>query len=197
MTYNPNDYYFKKAKSENFVARSVYKLQEIDQKYKIIRKNDRVLDLGAAPGSWSQYAAEKVGGNGLVVGIDLTPIDIRLPNAYFFQADMLASDWETDLCQYIEVRPFDVVISDMAPGTTGIRITDQARSYELCQTALIVAVRTLKVGGGFVCKFFDGPDFANFRAELQAVFTKVSILRPQSTRKESKELFFIGTNKKS
>lgn len=197
MAYNPNDYYFKKAKADNYVARSVYKLQELDVKYKLLTRGNYVIDLGAAPGSWSQYASEKVGTGGKVFGIDLQPLEIQLPNVLFVQADIHDESWQTQLSNFFQNRLADVVISDMAPKTTGVKITDQARSHQLCQMALQVAQNILKPQGSFVCKFFDGPDFNAFRSELQQVFTKVATLRVESTRKSSKELFFIGLNKTS
>ncbi len=192
MAYNPKDYYFNKAKSENYAARSVFKLQEIDEKFRILKNGFKVLDLGAAPGSWSQYASQKVGQAGRVVGIDLQPIKLTLPNAVFYTADMKGFQLEEALKEKQIECSFDVVLSDMAPKTSGVKITDQARSLELCELALEIARKYLKAGGTFVCKLFHSEDFENYRNQLKLHFNKIEILRPKSTRKESKEIYFIA-----
>ena len=191
MAYNPKDYFFKKAKAENFAARSVFKLQEIDERFRLLKPGFKVLDLGAAPGSWSQYASAKVGPGGKILGIDLQAIKITLPNAVFIHADMRDLDLEKTMVDNGIAPPFDIVLSDMAPRTTGIRITDQMRSVELCELALATARRFLKPGGSFVCKLFHSEEFEAFRKELKSAFATVDVLRPKSTRKESKEIFFI------
>jgi 23S rRNA (uridine2552-2'-O)-methyltransferase len=191
MPYNPQDYYFKKAKAEHFAARSVYKLQEINERYKIFKKGQKVLDLGAAPGSWSQYVAAQVGHKGSVIGIDLKPVNLTLANATFIEADIFRVDWENLWTSLQILPPFDAVISDMAPQTTGVSLTDHARSVELCSKALSIAELYLQKKGIFICKMFDGQDFIQYHNQVKKLFDKVQILRPQSTRKESKELFFI------
>jgi len=192
VAYNPKDYYFKKAKAENFVARSVYKLEEIDQRHKLFKSGQKVLDLGAAPGSWSQYLSKKVGESGKVLGIDLTPIKINLPNAVFVTADIESVNLEDIFKQHGFVPPLDSVVSDMAPNTTGIRSADQARSFALCEMALTVAMRMLKPGGSFVCKIFHGNEFEVLRKSMRSNFKTVDIIKPKGTRKESKEIFMIG-----
>ena len=192
MAYNPKDYYFKKAKEENYAARSVFKLQEIDQRFRILKPGFQVLDLGAAPGSWSQLSSEKVGLAGRVLGIDIQPIKLTLQNAVFITADMRQLDLAEVMAKHGITPPFDVVLSDMAPKTTGIRITDQVRSVELCELALETAERFLKPGGSFVCKLFHSEEFEDFRALLKSKFKKLEIIRPKSTRKESKEIFFVA-----
>lgn len=194
--YNPKDYYFKQAKKENFAARSVFKIQEIDAKFRILRPGDRVLDLGAAPGSWSQYASRKVGKTGRVLGIDIQPIRLTIPNARFVTADLRDLDLEKTFTDAGIAPPFDVVLSDMAPKTIGIRLTDQMRSLELCELALASAERFLKPKGHFVAKLFHSGEFEGFRDRLRDRFERVEVLRPQSTRKESKEIFFIALTQK-
>jgi len=192
MAYHLKDYFFNKAKAENYAARSVFKLQEIDERFRLLKGGFKVLDLGAAPGSWSQYTSQKIGPKGRVLGIDLQSVKLTMPNCVFIQADMR----DLDLAEIMKANgiepPFDVVLSDMAPRTTGIRVTDQARSHELCQLALATAERFLKPGGSFVCKFFHSEDFEILRKEVQKRFARVEVLRPKSTRKESKEIFFIA-----
>lgn len=196
MAFNPKDHYFKKAKKENFAARSVFKLEEIDKKHKLFRTKQVVLDLGACPGSWSQYASQKVGPEGRVLGIDLTAIQVKLPNAVFIQADLRDLNLENVFVENGFQPPFDLVISDMAPKTTGIRITDQARSMELCQLSLEIAQKFLKPQGHFVTKLFHSDDFKELKDSMLKVFQKVEALRPESTRSMSKEIFLIGINKK-
>jgi len=192
VAYNPRDFYFHKAKQENFAARSVFKLEEIDRRFRILKPGNKVLDLGAAPGSWSQYVSKAVGKNGRVLGIDLQPIKITLPNALFLVEDMRSADLEKIFAEHGIAPPFDLVLSDMAPKTSGIREQDQQRSLELCQLALETAERFLKPGGHFVCKLFHSDEYESFREELRKRFEKVDSLRPKSTRKESKEIFLIG-----
>ncbi len=192
MAYQPNDHYAKKAKEENFAARSVYKLQEIDEKYSIFKGAKQVMDLGASPGSWSQYVSKKLGHPAKVFSIDLNPLAQSIPNVTFVIADILNVDLIELAKNHGFDNLFDVVISDMAPKTTGIRVTDQARSYELCLMALEVAKKVLKPKGNFVCKMFDSDEFQNFKNQLHKNFKKVNVLRPKSTRKESKEIFFIA-----
>jgi len=192
MAYNPKDFYFKKAKAENYAARSVFKIQEIDDRFKIFKPSYKVLDLGAAPGSWSQYASKKVGPQGRILGIDIQAIKITLPNAAFITADMRDLNLEQVMVENEISPPFDVVLSDMAPKTIGIRLTDQMRSLELCELALATAERFLKPRGTFVCKLFHSDEFEDFRKLLRDRFGRVEVIRPKSTRKESKEIFFIA-----
>jgi 23S rRNA (uridine2552-2'-O)-methyltransferase len=192
MAYQPNDHYARKAKQENFLARSVYKLEEIDKKFRLLKQGQFILDLGCSPGSWSQYAAAKIGKNAKILGIDLTPMKIALPNAIFITANILETDLNPILVENQMPEQFDAVISDMAPKTTGVKFTDQCRSLELCEMALLTARKYLKPGGYFICKIFDGPDVQHFRADLKKSFKRIEMLKPDSTRKESKEFFFIG-----
>ena len=191
MTYNPKDYYFHKAKSENYAARSVFTLQEIDERFKLLKSGYKVLDLGAAPGSWSQFASEKVGDQGRVLGIDIQQIRLTLPNSVFITADLHDINLEEIMKDHGITPPFDVILSDMAPKTTGIRITDQTRSLELCELALATAERFLRPRGSFVAKLFHSDEFEIFRKRLRERFGRVEVIRPKSTRKESKEIFFV------
>ena len=191
MTYNPKDFYFQKAKSQNYAARSVFKIQEIDERFKLFKPGQKILDMGAAPGSWTQYSSQKIGVQGRVLAIDLQPIKLSIPNALFITADLRDLKLDELMTEHGIIPPFDVVLSDMAPKTTGIRITDQTRSMELCELALATCERFLRRGGSFVCKMFHSDDFEIFRKQLRERFERVEILRPKSTRKESKEIFFI------
>lgn len=195
MNFNPRDHFFKKAKSENYAARSVYKLEEIQKKHRLLRPGDTVLDLGASPGSWSQYTSKVVGPRGRVIGIDLKPIELSLSNAEFLEADALKFDFDAFLAEK-GLERFDVVISDMAPSTTGIKFTDQARSTELCEMALTVAEKFLKPGGHFVCKLFHSDDFKGLKNRIQSNFKAFEAAKPESTRSQSKEIFLIGLGRK-
>ena len=192
MAYLRKDSYFHQAKADQYVARSVYKLKTIDERHRILRPGMRVLDLGAAPGSWSQYASERVGPSGQVVGVDLVAIPLTLPNVQFIIGDLRRSSPPSPLEGLNPI--FDVVLSDMAPRTTGIRFTDQERSAELSRLAVTLLRSHLRCGGNFVCKLFQGPQFTPFRQELRAQFGSVHIERPPSVRKESKEIYFLGMN---
>jgi 23S rRNA (uridine2552-2'-O)-methyltransferase len=188
------DHYARKAQKEKFAARSVYKLAEIQKKHQLIRKNDTVLDLGCAPGSWLQYAAQQSGSGGAVVGVDLKPVTIRLPGT----VQVISGDIAT-LFQEGDPRldgGFKVVLSDMAPATTGSKHADAARSFALCEKALEVAVSVLQPGGNFVCKIFQGEDFKAFCDKVKARFTRMHIFKPQSSRKGSREIFVIGLGRK-
>ncbi len=192
MPYKPSDYYARKAKAEDYRARSVYKLQEIQQRFAILAAGYRVLDLGASPGSWSQYASQIVGPKGHILGIDLTPIDLKLNNGTFLVGDLNEAGWPQRLNESAAPPPYDVVLSDMAPKTTGVRSTDMARSVQLCEQAFWIAQQVLRSGGHFVCKMFDNAESNAFRQMLRQHFEEVHIVRPKSTRQVSTEIFFVA-----
>lgn len=188
------DHYTRRAQKEHYAARSIYKLDEIQQKQRILRRGDRVLDLGCAPGSWLQFAAEQTGSQGRVMGVDLTPVTLRLPeHVQTLVADVFQLEQSAPA---IYTARFDVVLSDMAPSTTGDKSGDAARSYDLCCTALGVAETVLVPGGNFVCKIFQGEDFKAFSDHVKERFTHMRIFKPQSSRKASREIFIIGLGKK-
>ena len=181
------DHYTRQAKKENFPARSVYKLQEIQQKHRLIKKGDKILDLGCSPGSWLQYAAKLTGDKGRVIGIDLKPAKIQAaPNIEIITGDVFELDTGS------LGSDFNVVMSDMAPATTGHKAVDAARSAGLCEAALEIARSVLRPGGAFVCKIFQGPDFNQFVDSVRASFDKQKVFKPKSSRKASKEIFVIG-----
>lgn len=186
------DYYFLKAKQENYPARSVYKLKEIQRRFKLFKPGMRVLDLGAAPGSWSLAAAEYVGEKGMVLGLDLQSTQTSFPpHVTFMQGDVF--DLSPEFMEAMrQTGPFHIVISDMAPNTIGHKSTDQARSAAVINEALHVAVQWLRPGGHFVVKFFMGPDVQNFARDLRRIFETVKSFKPQSSRAESMESFYIA-----
>jgi len=187
-----HDHYFKLAKKENYPARSVYKLKELDAEFKLLRPGLKVLDLGAAPGSWTLYAAQKVGPAGRVLSVDINPTDTPFPeNVTFMVADALDPGPELSAV-ILSMKPFHLVISDMAPRTTGQRFADQARSLELVEQALAMAGTCLVHGGHFVAKVFMGPDVKAFTDSMRGAFEKVKTAKPKSSRSESFEHFIVG-----
>lgn len=188
------DHFSRKAKKENFPARSVYKLQEIQKKFQIIKKGDVILDLGCSPGSWLVYASDMVGPKGIVVGIDLKPVEIAvLPNVKVLTDDVEKNG--VDLLRSLELQ-YNIIVSDMAPATTGRKDIDSYRSFELCRVALEIAETFLLPGGCFVCKIFQGPDFKEFSDTVKNMFKDQKTFKPQSSRKASKEIYVIGIGKK-
>ncbi len=188
------DHFSRKAKKDNFPARSVYKLQEIQKKFQIIKKGDVILDLGCSPGSWLVYAADMVGPKGIVVGIDLKPVEIAvLPNVKVLTDDVEKNG--VDLLRSLELQ-YNIIVSDMAPATTGRKDIDSYRSFELCRVALGIAETFLLPGGCFVCKIFQGPDFKEFSDTVKNMFKDQKTFKPQSSRKASKEIYVIGMEKK-
>ncbi len=188
------DHYTRQARKDKYPARSVYKLKEIQEKNRVIRKGDAVLDLGCAPGSWLKYAAELTGPTGRIVGIDLQSVTIDLPeHVTTLTGDIF--EMLDDLKREAGYG-YHVVLSDMAPATTGNKHVDAARSMGLSEAALYAANEVLKPGGRFVCKIFQGPDFKAFTDEVRKRFQKQKIFKPQSSRKSSREIFIIGLGRK-
>lgn len=188
------DYYFKKAKKENYPARSVYKLEEAQKKHAFLRRGDGVLDLGACPGSWSMYAAKEVGVEGLVVGVDLqtwnAPSQSKGARIHRLCGDIYAPE---TVALLREIRShYRVVLSDMAPKTTGSKWADQQHSLDLARRALELATELLEAGGNFYCKVFEGEDFKAFVDQVRGRFTTVKIVKPKSSRSESYEVFVLG-----
>ena len=191
--YKRADSFTKAAKAQGYPARSVFKLEEIDHRTRLLRAGQRVLDLGAAPGSWTKYAAERVGPNGRVLAIDLSEIRaVMPPHVTCVQGDVFALSAE----ELDRFGPYQVVLSDMAPATTGTRFADQARSFELFMRALDVAERALEPGGAFVGKLFMSEDFAQAKERVRLLFSEVRVLRPEATRSQSYELFLVGIGRK-
>jgi 23S rRNA (uridine2552-2'-O)-methyltransferase len=188
------DHYTRLARKESYPARSVYKLQEIQKRFGLIQRGNAVLDLGCAPGSWLIYAAGLVGPSGFVAGVDLTPVGVRLPpHVCTHTLDVL--ELAEDPAAFFD-RPFDVVLSDMAPATTGSRGVDAARSHTLCEAALAIARKVLRPGGTLVCKIFQGEDFKAFTEAVKKDFSTCKLFKPQSCRKASREIYIIAKGKK-
>lgn len=186
------DHYFLKAKQEHYPARSVYKLLDLDKKFKFLRLGLAVLELGAAPGSWILATASKIGANGQILACDLQNLNIDLPeNTQFFISNVLepTPEFQKALDQ---IGTFDLVLSDMAPATCGNKFTDQCRSLELANTAFELACQKLKPNGNFIVKIFMGPDSQDLLNSMRRVFHKAQSAKPPSSRTESKEIFFVG-----
>jgi 23S rRNA (uridine2552-2'-O)-methyltransferase len=190
--YDPQDRFFHKAKEQGFRARSAFKIEEILRRQRLLGKGGAVLDLGAAPGGFLQVLADVVGPQGVAVGVDIVEIrGLGKPWVKTAVLDLLAPD-ALDRIRELHPGRFDLVTSDMAPKTIGVKVTDEARSLELARMALSVAGETLKLGGAFVVKVFMGGDFPVFQKEMRARFGKVDVVRPEATRERSFEVFVVG-----
>lgn len=183
------DKYFRKAKREGRLARSFYKLEELDRRAKLLRPGIRVLDIGACPGSWLEYILEKVGDSGKVCAVDLNVINKKFKGIVDFKK-MDIRDVTPDM---FGVKNFDVVVSDMAPKTSGVKCMDQARSLELCEIAAKFALDTLVIGGSFVCKIFESPEVQPFRESLREHFAATRMIKPDACRNESLEIYIVCT----
>jgi 23S rRNA (uridine2552-2'-O)-methyltransferase len=185
------EHFYKEAKRVGYRARSSFKLLQIQNKFNVIKKGDTVIDLGAAPGGWSQVAKEIVGDTGTVIGIDLSPIS-PLSNVTFLQADMTRQSSLDELKKILENKTVDVVISDMSPDISGNYSVDHARSVHLSKQALNAAENLLKLNGNFVCKVFSGEDLENFIKSVNKKFQVVKRYFPPASRKSSSEIYVIA-----
>jgi len=195
--YERKDSFYKKAKQQGYRSRAAYKLAELNKEFHVMKRGDRVVDLGAWPGGWVQVAAAVVGTEGKVVGIDLAELD-PLPLAH---VTLLRGD-ATDPVQQEKIRtalggPADVVLSDMAPKLSGIREVDEARSIALCRAALTCALALLRKGGTLLLKVFMGPEYKAFLSQLRPIFTTVKTTRPEATRKGSAETYVVARGLKT
>ena len=192
MTYNLHDRFYKKAKQEGYRSRAAYKLLELQQRYRLLRPGDVVVDLGAAPGGWLQVAAKLVGPSGKVVGVDLQPIKpFSERNIIVLEGDIFGMEIKQKIIELI-AGPADSVISDLAPKLSGIRDADMARCLELNQAALQVAVNLLRPGGALLVKSFISNDLYSFTAQLKRHFSAVQRTKPEATRQGSSEFYFYA-----
>ena len=185
------DHYGTKAKAAGFAARSVYKLEEIEQRFKVIPRNGRVLDLGCSPGSWTSYVKQVGGADSRVVGVDLTEVPGYLGHQF------VESVFDVGVDALLEALggPADLVVSDMAPLTTGSRFTDHVRQMELAERARQIAAEVLAPGGNFIVKVFDGEDARDFVERVRGDYGRTRRVKPKATRKESVEFFVLGTGR--
>lgn len=194
LTRQANDPYVKQARSQGYRARAAFKLIELDQRERLFRPGQKIVDLGAAPGSWSQVARERIGPAGRVIALDLLPMD-PLPGVDFIQGDFR----ETDVLKRLESLvggPVDLVLSDMAPNLSGIAAADQARSMDLAELALQFAVEWLSPEGRFVVKLFHGEGFDAFVSAARARFRKVRLRKPAASRKQSRETYLVADSRR-
>jgi 23S rRNA (uridine2552-2'-O)-methyltransferase len=186
------DYYAKRAKKEGYPARSVFKLEEIQKKQAILQRGDTVLDIGAAPGSWSLYAARTVGPEGQVVAVDLQQLDPQVrkqSNISALQGDAFGEELQASIREH---APYQVILSDAAPSTTGNRTADTARSEALVEQLLDAAPGLLAPGGNLVVKLFQGGEERELLEAMRSSFSKAKPLKPKASRKDSFEIFLIG-----
>ena len=186
--------YYQRAKKEGYRARSAYKIQQIHERFTVVRKGEAVADLGAAPGGWSQVLVELVGPDGLVVGVDLQRIK-PIQGATFLQGDFTQRATQDKLSAILAEKgrsSLDAVVSDMAPDMSGNYETDQFRSIHLAEMALGFVDKHLRPGGAFVCKVFEGADFPEFRAEVKRRFKRLHQYHPAASRKSSSEVYLVG-----
>ncbi len=193
--FNPRDHYFKKAKDTGFRARSAFKLEEIQNRFRLLKPGQYVVDLGCAPGSFLQFAGKILGPQGKIIGFDIKPVqdfgDARIKT-------YVASVLEDDIVSLIkhDLDHVDCIISDIAPNTSGIKDVDHGRSIDLNRAILIIALQVLKNHGALLLKVFDGGEFPGFVKEVKAHFAEVKIVKPDASRDRSREVYVIGTNKK-
>ena len=188
------DHYSLQAQKEGYPARSVYKLKEIDEKFRIIKKGSNIIDIGASPGSWTIYVCRKLNGTGNIIAVDLKALDtgINFRNLKFFKDDAFSRSFQETA---VKTGPFDSVISDAAPSTTGNRTVDTCRSYNLAEDVLNFALKNLKSGGNLVIKIFQGGDEHQLLDVMKDSFNTAKIFKPKASRKESFEVFLIGTGR--
>lgn len=186
-----DDPYVQQAQKDGYRSRAVYKLLEINDKDHILKPGMTVVDLGAAPGGWSQVTAMRLGDAGKLIALDILPMD-ALADVTFIQGDFREEAVYNELLKVIDGRPVDLVMSDMAPNTSGIKAVDQPRAMYLAELALELAQKTLKPGGDFLVKVFQGEGFDAYLAEARKTFKKVLVRKPQASRPRSREVYLLA-----
>lgn len=215
--YTKKDHFHQRAKDDRFAARSVYKLEELDRRFRVVHRNDRIVDFGCAPGSWLQYLGQAVGRRGVVLGYDLEPVEVHLPDHVWHQTesvhDLTPERIRQDLATLwgrVRSKPMELpippsfgphaVLSDMAPKLTGVRDADQARSVELATRALELAEALMPSPdpkARFVAKLFQGRDTDDFVLRIKQGFKKVRLIKPEATRTGSREVFVVAEERRS
>ena len=191
MREHVNDPYVQKAKAEGYRSRAAYKLLELDKKERLLAPGRLVVDLGAAPGSWSQVAVAKLGARGRVVAVDILPME-PLPGVHFIQGDFREQEVLDALLLALGRSKADLVISDLAPNISGIAVSDQARAMHLAELALEFARQCLKPGGSLVVKVFQGAGFTEFLGVMRKAFATVGSRKPEASRGRSSEMYLLG-----
>ncbi|MGZ8217095.1 23S rRNA (uridine(2552)-2'-O)-methyltransferase RlmE [Methylomagnum sp.] len=190
-----SDEYVKQAQAQGYRSRAVFKLKELDERERLFKPGMVALDLGAAPGGWSQYAAERIGKSGKIIALDLLPVE-EIPGVTFILGDFREEDILAQLVAELAGRPVDVVLSDMAPNMSGNRVVDQARGMHLAELALETVREVLKPGGAFVTKIFQGPDVDAYVKEVRCLFGSVAVRKPKASRDRSPEVYLVGRSRK-
>lgn len=189
--YDRKDHYYKKAKEQGLASRAVFKLEELDQKFQLLKAGHKVFDMGCAPGGWLQYISRKIGGSGRAVGIDLLEVQAKLPgNVSIFQGDATQEAMQS-LCIEALGDQADLIVSDMSPNLSGIKFKDNYESFLLGLSVLKVAGKLLKKGGSMALKIFPGDELPEFKKKLQGAFEEIKTYVPQATRKGSSEIYLI------
>jgi len=191
LTEHFNDSYVKQAKSEGFRSRSAYKLVEMQKKDKIIKPNNTVIDLGAAPGGWSQYAKQKVGISGKVIALDILAIE-PITGVNMIQGDFTEQQTLDKLVEIVGDRPVDLVLSDMAPNISGVKSVDQAKASYLAELALDLAQNVLRKNGDLLVKVFQGTGYDEYLRMVRASFKSVVVRKPAASRPRSREVYLLA-----
>lgn len=186
-----DDFYVQKAQKDGYRSRAAYKLLEINDKTRLIQQGMTVVDLGSAPGSWSQVAGQLVGESGILIASDILPMD-HLDNVIFIQGDFREKSVFDEMMAIVAERPVDVVLSDMAPNTSGMSAVDQPRMIYLCELAVDFALQVLKPNGALIMKVFQGEGSQELRATMQKQFSQIKSIKPKASRARSKEMFWIA-----
>ncbi len=186
-----DDYYVQQAQKDGYRARAAYKLLEINEKTSLIKKGMTVVDLGSAPGSWSQVAGQLVGDDGILIASDILPMD-TLENVTFIQGDFREEEVFNKIMDEVGGRRVDVVLSDMAPNTSGMSAVDMPRMMYLCELAVDFALKVLPEGGALIMKVFQGEGSPELRADMQKKFSKIKSIKPKASRPRSKEMFWMA-----
>ena len=189
------DEYVKKAQQQGLRARAAFKLMELDDKYHLLRKGMRVVDLGSAPGSWAQVVQRTMDGNGLIIALDILPMD-PLENVTFIQGDFTEDEPLKELEEALNGMQLDLVLSDMAPNMSGVGAVDQPRAMYLAELALEFAEQWLAPGGSFIVKVFHGEGFDSFVKKTRSIFEKVQVRKPTASRPRSREVYVLGHRRK-
>jgi 23S rRNA (uridine2552-2'-O)-methyltransferase len=187
------DPYVQQARRDGFRSRAVYKLEQISEKERFLKPGMVCVDLGSAPGSWSQYVTQKLKGRARIVAVDILPMD-SLPDVEFILGDFREDDVFEQLLQAVGEGGTDLVMSDIAPNITGTKVVDQPRSMYLVELALDMARRVLKPGGNFVCKVFQGAGFDEFLRDVRNSFERVKVMKPKASRPGSREVYLVARN---
>jgi 23S rRNA (uridine2552-2'-O)-methyltransferase len=193
MAFNRKDGYWKQAKREGKRSRAAYKLEEIDQRFRLFKKGQKILELGAAPGGWMEYIAGRIGPGGRILGLDLQKISgLPAPPCLTLVADILAPETGSRIDELLP-PPLDGAVSDLAPNLTGIKATDQANSIAILEQALELVRPRLKNNGFFLCKVFQGGELKSFQQQLEKDFHRVTRAKPRASRKSSAEIYLVAT----